>query len=43
MSAPDNYQSEALVEIMKMFGWNRFALLASLNEYGQLNYKKYGT
>ena len=34
MSAPDTYQSAAIVDMMKSLNWSRLALLASLDDYG---------
>ena len=35
MSAPDSFQSEAVIDLMKIYGWKRFAIIASVADYGR--------
>jgi hypothetical protein len=34
MSAPDNFQGAAIIDIINYFGWTRFAIIASASDYG---------
>ena len=34
MSAPDTYQSAAIMEVIKALNWSRLALLSSFDDYG---------
>ncbi len=36
MSAPDNLQSLALHELMRLYGWTRFAILVDTTPYGMI-------
>ena len=34
MSSPDKYQTEALVDIARLFGWSKFVIIADNSDYG---------
>ncbi len=36
MSISDNYQTEALADIGNRFGWRRYGIIASIDDYGEL-------
>ncbi|KAK2146937.1 hypothetical protein LSH36_578g01076 [Paralvinella palmiformis] len=35
MSTPDSFQSEAIIDLMKIYGWKRFAIIASVADYAR--------
>ena len=37
MCAPDSLQSQALVDLIRQFGWSRIAVLASIKDYGKVS------